>query len=85
MTPITDALTHDQARTIEAMLIRQRLLDAMAKGIIDGTEPIAEQLQKAGLVNKNRGRDPSRWLDLEPNDFIGEFDETFDIQTPPVK
>jgi hypothetical protein len=65
MTPITDALSHDQARTIEGMLIRQRLDEARLKGLITGREPIEEQLQKAGLLNKNRGRDQSRWLDLK--------------------
>jgi hypothetical protein len=83
MKPITDALTHDQARTIEGMLIRQRLQEARSKGLITGREPIEEQLQKAGLLNKNRGRDVSRWIeDLDPDDFIKEFDEIFDIKTP---
>jgi len=82
MRPLTDPLTHDQARTIEAMRIRQRLSEARAKGLIDGTESVEEQLRKAGLLNKNRGRDPSRWLDLDPDDFIKEFDETFNIRTP---
>jgi hypothetical protein len=64
------------------MRIRQRLSEARAKGLIDGTESVEEQLRKAGLLNKNRGRDPSRWLDLDPDDFIKEFDETFNIRTP---
>ncbi len=82
MKPMTDVLTHDQASTIEAMKIRQRLAEARAKGLIDGTEPVAEQLRKAGLLNNNRGRDPSRWIDIDPDDFIKDFDDIFDIRTP---
>jgi hypothetical protein len=82
MKPLTDELSHDEVRTIEAKLIRKRLDEARAKGLIDGTEPIEEQLKKAGLLNKNRGRDPDRWLNIDPADFIREFDERFDIRTP---
>jgi hypothetical protein len=85
MKPVTEALTHDEARTIEAKLIRQRLIEARKKGLIDGTEPVAEQLKKAGLLNQNRGRDPSRWLDIDEDDFIKESDEVFDIRTPDKK
>ena len=86
MVPRTDPLTHDQARTIEAMKIRDRLAEARAKGLIDGTEPVQEQLQKAGLDNKNRGRDPSGWLDLDPDDYLRDMGGTaFDIRTPPLK
>jgi predicted GIY-YIG superfamily endonuclease len=53
METITDPLTHDQARTIEGKLIRERLREAKAKGLIDGTEPIEEQLRKADLLNKS--------------------------------
>lgn len=86
MIPLTDPLSHGHARTIEAKLIRQRLLESRAKGLIDGTEPIEEQLRKAGLLNKNRGRTPDRWLDIDPDDFLRDFgDEGFDIRTPDVR
>ncbi|QDU08161.1 polymorphic toxin-type HINT domain-containing protein [Gimesia aquarii] len=81
MKPITNKLTHDQARTIEAKLIRQRLRAARTKGLINGFEPVAEQLKKAGLLNKNRGRDPSRWIDVDPKDFLKELGESFNIRT----
>ena len=66
MKPLTGPLPHGQARTIEAMRIRRRLDEARARGLIDGTEPIEEQLRKAGLQNKNRGRDPNRWEAIDP-------------------
>jgi len=47
MEVVTDPQTHGVARTIEAKLIRRRLDAARAKGLIDGTEPIQEQLSKA--------------------------------------
>ena len=70
MRAITGALNHDEARTIEARLIYQRLKEAQNAGLITGSEPIAEQLKKAGLDNLNRGRDPSRWLGIKPEDVI---------------
>jgi hypothetical protein len=82
MRPSTEEVDHDVGRTIEAMMIRRKLAEARARGLIDGTEPIAEQLQMAGLLNKNRGRDPSRWVNIDPDDFIKYFDEVFDIRTP---
>lgn len=83
MVPLTEIIPHGHARTIEASLIRRRLSEARAKGLIDGTELIEEQLRKAGLLNKNRGRTPDRWLDIDPDDFIRDFDsEGFDIRTP---
>jgi predicted GIY-YIG superfamily endonuclease len=45
---LTGALSHDQARTLEAMLIREKLENAIADGIISGREPIEIQLQKQG-------------------------------------
>jgi hypothetical protein len=82
MGAITGKLTHDQARTLEGMLIRQRLSEAQAKGLISGFEPIAEQLGKAGLLNKNRGRDASRWLEnVDPTDFLQKIEELISITT----
>ena len=59
---ISGPLSHDMARTIEAVLIRSRLNAGIAKGIVDDTDLVLEQLRQAGLLNKNRGRDPDRWL-----------------------
>jgi hypothetical protein len=82
MAPITEALTHDQARTIEAKLIRERLRAARANGDITGLEPVEVQLQKAGLHNKNRGRDPDRWLNIDIQQYLKPINEKFDIKTP---
>tara|TARA_R110002095_G_scaffold215152_1_gene208657 strand:- start:451 stop:675 length:225 start_codon:yes stop_codon:yes gene_type:complete len=69
-------------KTIEAKLIRRRLDLALQKGLITGLEPVAEQLRKAGLLNKNRGRDPSKWVNVDPKDFLKELGESFNIRTP---
>jgi predicted GIY-YIG superfamily endonuclease len=82
MEVITGPLTHDEARTIEAKLIRERLFEFRAKGIITGKEPIQEQLKKAGLLNKNRGREEKRWIEIDPADFRKDTGEQFDIKTP---
>ena len=81
MEVITEPQTHGVARTVEAKLIRQRLAEARANGLIDGTEPIQEQLAKAGLLNKNRGRDPVRWEGVDPEEVVVDPIDTFDIQT----
>lgn len=86
MKAITGKLSHDEARTIEAKLIRKRLDEAEARELIDGTEPIKEQLEKAGLLNKNRGRIEENWLEvdgveLDVDDFLEDFDDFFDIRT----
>jgi predicted GIY-YIG superfamily endonuclease len=82
MHPMTDALTHGEARTIEAKLIRERLDEARANGEITGRESIEVQLQKAGLHNKNRGRDPDRWLKIDIQGYLKPSNEKFDIRTP---
>jgi hypothetical protein len=46
---------------------------------------VTEQLKKAGLHNQNRGRDPSRWIDIIPADYIKIFEDVFDIRTPDKK
>ena len=56
MLAITKQLSHDEARTLEAVLIRRIVAKADMDDLIDGTEPIAQQLQKAGIDNLNRGR-----------------------------
>lgn len=83
MEVVSDYVDHGVARTLEAKLIRERLFEARANGVIDGTEPVEEQLRKAGLLNQNRGREPERWVDdVEPDRMIGEPKEKFDIRTP---
>lgn len=78
---VSGPLTHDQVRTLEAKLIRKRLDEAKAKGIIDGTESIKEQFKKAGLRNKNRGRVKNGWKeDVEIDDHIEVTGETYDIK-----
>jgi hypothetical protein len=68
MEVVSDYVDHGVARTLEAKLIRERLFEARANGVIDGTEPVEEQLRKAGLLNQNRGREPERWVDdVEPD------------------
>ena len=62
---LTKKLERDVAETMEAMLIRRRLADALKDGLITGRESIRNQLTKAGLLNRNRGRDPSRWVDID--------------------
>jgi len=79
MDVITDALTHDEARTIEGTLIRRRLREAIDEGLIDATEPIEEQLKKAGLDNKNRGRVPERFIDLKVKDYLKGVIQRFEI------
>ena len=62
---MTGKMERDAAETIEAMMIRRRLADALKDGVISGRESIREQLNKAGLLNRNRGRDPSRWAAID--------------------
>jgi RHS repeat-associated protein len=82
MRVISDLMSHGDARTIEAKLIRARIDEALAKGIIDGTELIAEQLRKAGLLNKNRGREQARWTKAKPADRLKETGVEYNIETP---
>jgi hypothetical protein len=73
---IANNLSHDKARTIEATLIHNRLAEAMKNKIIDETMSVVEQLQKAGLLNLNRGRIPERWIEnyiLPKLDVLGEL------------
>ena len=46
-------VNHDQARTIEAQLIRERIAESGATNNLS----VKEKLEYAGLRNKNRGRD----------------------------
>lgn len=86
---VTGKLSHDDARTIEARMIRDRLQRAEDAGTITGREDVAVQLQNAGLQNKNRGRDPDNhstgWTDAEPSSYDdpATVGEPHDIKTPP--
>ena len=65
---IAKNVNHDQARTIEATKIREKLREKK----VDVTKPILEQLDQAGLRNRNRGRD----IDIkpfDPNTMGGEY------------
>lgn len=56
---LTDALSHDDARTLEGGLIRRRLENSG----IPNPLSIEDQLSDAGLLNKNRGRiEDRRWV-----------------------
>ena len=80
MVQMTGMLTHDQAREIEATLIRRMLQAAKARGDIDGTMSIREQLEAIGLTNKNRGRNiDKRGSSTNPEDHIILDGETADI------
>lgn len=54
---LTDAVSHDKARNLEAGLIRRRIDTAG----VDTSQAVENQLSDAGLLNKNRGRTPERW------------------------
>ena len=60
MEVLAEGLTHDQARTIEGALIRNKISPS------DIGESVETQLKNAGLLNKNRGRVTSRWISNNP-------------------
>ncbi|KGN81817.1 hypothetical protein HW49_03780 [Porphyromonadaceae bacterium COT-184 OH4590] len=65
---IAKDVNHDQARTIEAIKIREKLRASN----VDRTKSIAEQLKEAGLRNKNRGRDIEK-RPFDPDKMGGEY------------
>ena len=67
MQVLAENLSHDQARTMEARLIRERLDDRM--GNYKANDSIADKLEKSGLLNHNRGRD----IDIEYREFKGHI------------
>lgn len=77
MQVIAEGLTHDQARSLEGALIRQRL--AQRAGDYDEFDSIEEQLRKSGLLNKNRGRDIDRWKPKTPLKNVPQLDEPRDV------
>ena len=60
MEVLAEGLTHDQARSMEGALIRKRM-DERLSAIDKAKLSIEDQLKKAGLINKNRGRVAERW------------------------
>lgn len=67
MEVLAENLNHDQARTMEAQLIRERLEDRI--GDYKATDSIEDKLRKSGLLNKNRGRD----IDVPGRKYTGDI------------
>ncbi|WP_374173284.1 DUF6531 domain-containing protein [Flavobacterium tructae] len=67
MQVLAEDLNHDQARTLEATLIRERLEDRVDDYLV--TDSIEEKLRKSGLLNKNRGRD----IDVPGRKYPGDI------------
>lgn len=78
MEVLAEGLTHDQARSLEGALIRQRL----AERVDDYSEfdSIEDQLRKSGLLNKNRGRDIDRWKPKNPLANVPQLDEPEEVE-----
>ncbi len=68
MEVIAENLSHDEARSLEGSLIRQRLEECTDN--FKSTDPIETKLQKSGLLNKNRGRIMDNWI---PDDEIASI------------
>ncbi len=67
---LADGLSHDQARSIEGNLIRDRLKERSGNwSVVDSIE---ERLKKSGLQNKNRGRIKSNWTSDNPLDDLSD-------------
>jgi RHS repeat-associated protein len=64
MEVLTGDVGHDQARSLEGALIRERLADRV--GSYKASDSIEDQLNKSGLLNKNRGREKHRWKTQTP-------------------
>ena len=73
MEVLADNLTHDQARSLEGGLIRQRLEERI--GSYGKFDSIEEQLRKSGLLNKNRGRVEDRWNPTNPLKDVQQLEE----------
>ncbi|OMQ13489.1 hypothetical protein BXU01_03150 [[Flexibacter] sp. ATCC 35103] len=71
MEVLADNLSHDEARSIEGALIRKRMDERLT--LMDRMNlSIEEQLDKAGLANKNGGRVKERWLSDNPLDDLAD-------------
>ncbi|WP_415940522.1 RHS repeat-associated core domain-containing protein [Phocaeicola coprocola] len=68
---LAENLTHDEARSIEGALIRRRITQRLTNEQIRKLS-VEEQLKEAGLINKNRGRDPNRWISATPLSTLEE-------------
>jgi RHS repeat-associated protein len=67
---LAEGLSHDQARSIEGALIRQRMAENVDK--FSATDSIEKQLEKSGLLNKNRGRTKEGWTSDNPLDEFAD-------------
>jgi uncharacterized protein RhaS with RHS repeats len=67
MEVLAENLNHDQARTMEAELIRKRLRDRIDDYKM--TDSVEDKLKKSGLLNKNRGRD----IDVPGRKYTGDI------------
>ncbi len=73
MRAVTDKLSHDKARTIEASKIRDRIKQGLKDGTITEDMSITEQLEGVGLKNLNRGRSKENhskgWVEIDASDL----------------
>ena len=75
MEVLAEGLSHDQARSIEGALIRQRMAENVDK--FSATDSIEKRLEKSNLLNKNRGRVKERWIANNPlNKFKDKMHKT---------
>lgn len=70
MEVLAENLSHDQARSIEGALIRQRLRERADDW--SDFDSIEDRLKKSGLLNKNRGRIKDNWLSENPLDDLSD-------------
>jgi RHS repeat-associated protein len=82
MEVIASDLNHDQARSLEGALIRERLRERVDD--FDANDSVEKKLEKAGLLNKNRGRDQDRWNPKNPLSAVPRLEEPNKI-TPTCK
>ena len=80
MEVLAEGLSHDQARSIEGALIRKRLRENVNN--FSATDSIEKQLEKSGLLNKNRGRVKERWTSDNP---LEEFKDKMHKKPKKVK
>ncbi|SFF06486.1 RHS repeat-associated core domain-containing protein [Chitinophaga sp. CF118] len=73
MEVLAEDLTHDQARSLEGGLIRQRLRERIDD--YNPTDSIEEKLERSGLLNKNRGREIERWNPKNPLSDVPKLEE----------
>ena len=76
MQVIAKGLNHDQARSLEGALIRERLRER--KGDYSAFDSVEDRLKKSGLLNKNRGRVEERWI-KDPLTNVKRLDTPEDV------